>query len=409
MSYLSDYRLYSSGNEAHPTYHIFSSLVGLASVVSRRVWLDLGYFRVYPNLYVILVGPPGTKKTTAMVVTRKLVQSIDDVPFAPEALTKEALQLELATQQRSINDLPEEFADMRNYAPLTIIVTELSNFLGRDSMNMIDFLTTIYDYDGIFQSKTKNKGNVSIENPCLSLLACTTPDWITFYLKGDIISGGFSRRCIFVYETEEGPPVPIPEVTAAQRLAFDAAVNYGRSLKSVSGPFRWDEDCKEFYKDWYVNMRSSSSIIDDTVVGYHRSKHIQALKVAMLLSLSESSRLVLELSHFKGALDLLELVEGNMVRVFEGIGRNELNAIGGKVIDLIRRSAPHRFKVRVSGSEELQEKIYDNCIQEKALRGAMWKYANGQEMDQIIDQLIKTEKITRLTAGEKVFLCLKKT
>ncbi|MEY4918470.1 MAG: hypothetical protein RL616_2383 [Verrucomicrobiota bacterium] len=58
MSFLSDYRDFCMGLEVPPSYNTFCSLVALSGLTERRVYIMKGdYIRIYPNLYVILVGP----------------------------------------------------------------------------------------------------------------------------------------------------------------------------------------------------------------------------------------------------------------------------------------------------------------------------------------------------------------
>ena len=103
MSFLHNYNEFVKENEAHPTYHLFSGLVALSSIVSRRVWIAQGYFDVHPNLYVTLVGPPGNRKTTAMSVCKKLLREIgsDLVPMSAECQTKESVVKQMAENERS--------------------------------------------------------------------------------------------------------------------------------------------------------------------------------------------------------------------------------------------------------------------------------------------------------------------
>lgn len=409
MSFLSDYREYAKGSEAHPTYHTFSALVALSSIISRRVWIDMGFFNVYPNLYVILVGPAGNRKTSAMSVAKGLLRELKEaVPFSAECVTKEKLILDIKDNERVIEMFSKPLSDevqkkQRVYTPMTVMVTELSEFLGAGGVGMINFLTTIYDQD-FYDHRTKNKGDVLITGPFLNLLACTTPDWITAYLRTDVISGGFSRRAIFVLETGKSGRIPFPEVTPTMRAAWDRALAYAKSLAKLSGPFAWDPEARKFFEKWYRELAIPT---DPMIVGYYETKHIQLLKVAMLLALSESSDLVLRVEHLLSGLELLKLAEDNLVRVFSGIGRNVLNAASQKVMDQMLM-LPEQ-KVKTPEGKEVLARI----VPEKQLRATLWREANGQEMDAVLTHLVESEKLYRwtltggATGGSRSFIVLK--
>lgn len=372
MSFLSDYIHFTSGNEANPNYHLWCGLAALSSIVSRRVWVPQGYYNAYPNLYIILAGPPGNKKTTSMNIAKALVRTIGDIPFSAECQTKESLVRELATKTRFFH-LPGVEKPIY-YTPMSIFVTELSQFLGPNSGHMIDFLTTVYDAD-VYDLKTKNKGDDIIQGPFITLLACTTPDWITTYLKTDIITGGFTRRAVFVLEYVDGEPIAFPCIKPSQREAWDRAVEYSKLLLEVSGEFTWDKDAEVFYTAWYEeNYRKLPN--DPATRGYYRTKHMQLLKVSMLLALSEEAKLRLSLQNIKDGLDVLERTEKNLPKVFQAIGRNELNAISTKLVELLE----------MNGTAMLEKKI---C-------SMMWAEANGQEIYSIINHLVETERVVKL-------------
>src|SRR5580692_7400293 len=128
-NFLQSYRIFTSGNECHPTYHTFCSLLALSSIVSRRVWLSMDYFTIYPNLYVVLVGPPGNRKTSAMVSAKALLRELGNIPFSGECISKEKLVLDMVDEERVLDGLPDSEKENRIYSPMTICVTELSEFL----------------------------------------------------------------------------------------------------------------------------------------------------------------------------------------------------------------------------------------------------------------------------------------
>jgi hypothetical protein len=384
MSFLQDYRTFTSGNEAHPTYHLFSSLVALSSIVSRRVWLDMDYFTIYPNLYVVLVGPPGNRKSSAMATTKYLLRELKAIPFSGECISKEKLVMDMVEQERVIDGLNEKFKDKRIYSPMTVCVTELSEFLAISQAGMIGFLTDVYDQD-FYEHKTKNRETHVITGPFLNLLACTTPAWITTYLRSDIISGGFSRRTLFVFETEKASRIPFPKVTDEMREAWNRLFTYAQKLLNVRGPFQWHPEAKAFYADWYTNLVFPK---DENIIGYYETKHIQMLKLAMLVALSESpNELILQKSHLDAALAFLGLVEANLARVFQSMGRNVLNHSATKMLDILRQSGETEFK----DSAGQPQRRY--MLSLKKLQSIMFNEIDSREFEMVIQHLIQTDRI----------------
>jgi hypothetical protein len=270
---------------------------------------------------------------------------------------------------------------------MTCVVTELSEFLGGGGLGMINFLVTIYDQD-YYDIRTKNKGDTTITGPYLCLLGCTTPDWITIYLKQDVISGGFSRRAIFVYESTKGAPIPIPVVTPEMASAWASLLEHCKKLLDVKGPMIWAPDAKEFYSNWYI-AHSKRSAPHPMLVGYFESKHAQLLKIATLLSLSDGFDRMLTTRHLQFALELLGLAEVNMAKVFSGMGRNELNPVANKLIDCLRMQPETDHKVG-----DLTQRL--RVVPEKQLRAMFFHEATSMEMDQVLRHLEETGKIEKL-------------
>lgn len=394
-SFLRDYEAVTQNNEVPRTFHLYSSLVALSSIVSGKIWLDLGLFKIRPNLYVVLTGTPGVKKTTAMSVTKRLLREMKGaVPLAAECMTKEALTLEMGTKTRVCDGLPkgsvpQEFAPMDEactkfmYTPMSVLVTELSQFVGSGGAagHMLDFLTTIYD-EPVYENKTKGKGTDTLPMPYLTLLACTVPDWITARLKDDVITGGFSRRTIFVYEHATNLRVPRPTVTREMEEAWVRLVAKGRKLLNLKGEVQWAPGAAEFYDDWYMTLKRPE---DPLLEGWFNSVHVQMLKIAMLISASEweSGPLVLTIASMEMSMELLLLVEENIPKVFKGVGRNELFGISNKVVEMLQYSPLKQLPLQFVQRE-------------------MYRDVNIEEFTKIINHLISAGTILKLQAPHPI-------
>jgi hypothetical protein len=335
---------------------------------------------VYGNLYVVLVGPPGNRKTTAMTVAKKVMREIGGIPFSAEAMTREGLIKAMTENEQvfSVAGIP------KSYVPMTVCVTELKEFMGSSNEKMINFLTTIYDQD-FFDYKTRNMEDLTIVNPYLTILACETPEWITLRLRDDMISGGFSRRAIWVYPPGKHKRIAFPKelITSKHTEAWAAVIKRGQELRDVSGEFTWTPEAKLWYKHWYETLVIPP---DSILAGYYDSKQIQLLKIAMLVAVSESSRLVLEKEYLLAALDILDEMEKTLPRVFEGMGRNELNSVSAKILDILNM-----------GRE----------MSEKELRSVTWRFADDREFQSVMDHLIKTEKVTIWKERDRKMICMK--
>lgn len=375
MNFIQNFVKYAEGCETPELYDLWSALATLSSVVSRRVWINQGYYTIYPNLYIVLVGAPGGRKTTAMNMCKDMLRELGTIPFAATCMTKEALCRYMSTQ--CLRNFPIPGTDKtKEYTPITLCLTELSHFLGANSAHMIDFLTTIYDQE-VYDAKTKNKGDDIIPGPYLTVLACTTPSNITRYLREDVISGGFSRRALFAFELDDGDPIAFPSITTEAATAWKECVSWAQKLEAVAGSFAWTGEATSWYKNWYEELFRSLRTHDNLMTrGYYKSKHIQLLKVGMLVALSESMELKLSKTHLEVSLALLDKLEVNLPKVFESMGRNELAPVAARIVEMLE--------------------MVGEPIPEQRVLGEFFRDADTRELYGIIAHLANTGKVMRI-------------
>src|SRR5437879_251685 len=89
MSFISDYLLFTSNTESPPDYHRWCCLSALSVLAGRRFWFRLGPITYYPNLYIVLVGHPGVKKSSALDRAKDVVRAVGCCPIAAAQATKE--------------------------------------------------------------------------------------------------------------------------------------------------------------------------------------------------------------------------------------------------------------------------------------------------------------------------------
>jgi len=380
MNFIEAYELFASGNEASPTFHTWGAIGTISAVIGRRIWFDQKYYRIYPNTYIVFVGEPGDKKTTALNVARGLVQKTE-TPLAPPSITKEALTLLLSSsnekspclKQTTINDVICEFAHVSIFA--SEIVTMLS--AGGNPIGMIEFLTDIYDRE-MFEVVTKNKGTDMIIGPYITLMACMTPEQTGQMLKQSIITGGFSRRVVFIYGRSKPVGIPFPDMTPEQEKARQFLIEKLGELKNWRGEFTMTDEARAFFADWYQKKHLELNKPHPAAFkNWLRSKDVMLIKVSMLLVVSEFKMTnVIELRHLKQGLEMLNKVEPDIGRIFAGAGRNLGADLAHKLLRYL---------------EETPSKMANK----KRILADLYSEGNAREIDEALDFLVTTGKVSQ--------------
>jgi len=375
-NFIDNYATYSSGNEASHIYHKWSAISCLSSAISRRVWFDFGQFVHYANLYVILVGDPGNGKSTAMSMGRRMVRQLTDIQVAPPSITKEALTQLMGDEKGPCVKSFELDDEPFEYSHLTMFANEIVTLLntGGNAIGMIEFFTDIWDQP-VFEYKTKGSGTDVIKGPFVTLLGCMTPEQTGQMLKDNIISGGFSRRCLFVLTKDRGKPVPRPMTTPEQLAAEAECVEWLTMLGDRKGVFSMTKRAEDFYDKWYyANHATTAAQTSPVMKSYHRTKDCLLIKVSMLYALGTdyemaagNKPLVLDIPHFEFVLEMFAEVEPNISKVFEGFGRNVLSDISARLLNAIDAQGGY--------------------MTEKQIRSHMWDHASTEEMDDVLKHL----------------------
>lgn len=402
MSFISDYLLATDKNESPPTYHRWCCLSALSVLAGRRFWFRLGPFTYYPNFYTVLVGDPGVKKSAALDVAKNLIRKVGKIPMAAASTTKEQIAMEMGHEKfigkkffaNPTTGLVEE------YNQIAVFATEFTTFLGVNPTAMLDFLTTIYT-EGVYDERYKNKGSTFFVGPFVTMLACMTPETVKGYLKLNILTGGFSRRTMFVYGTR-GAPNPWPGNTPEQQAALQRCIDFGKDIQSLCGEFVLSEDGATWYEDWYI--KNANALMDrrPNLQNYFSTKHEFLFKTAMLVALSE--RQTKEITG--DDLEFLnkrffEPVEEVLERVFEGAGINPNAGAAAQVCRMLealdkpmaRKEVEAMFFDQATSLTELRETLDHLCA---VGRLALTKVTmNGQYQGEIIGTCGSIQRCTK--------------
>lgn len=315
-SWLDAYLIYTAESESPEEYHLWVGISSIAAVLRRKCFFDMGYFLLYPNLYIVLVGPAGRcKKSTAMRIGRGIAGQIQGVEFSVDSTTRE----------RMIQDLSQAFKD--GQSALTVHSTEFASLLTSSGMDMVVFLTDIFDSPSEWTHKTKAGGTNKIKSPYLNLLGAATPEWIAKGLPLDTIGIGLTSRIIFIYQDTPRVRDPFPELNENQVMLQKMLVNDLAVIASIAGEFRFEDAAKEAYRHWYKErVADPNPTGDPRLSGYYERKPMHLIKLCMVVSASRREDRIITMEDYVQALELFHRAEPYMQRVFSAIGRNPLYA-----------------------------------------------------------------------------------
>lgn len=337
--WLSSYIEFTKGTEPPLSYHTWAGISIIASTLQRRCFIQWGHNQIFPNNYIILIGPSGqTRKGDALGLARPLIEHVG-IPIVANRITNEQLF-------RFVGDTCSSYrgpnGEARIQCAVTIFSTELHVFLGQGNIDLLAALTDWYDCLSEWEYSTKHHGKDDITGLCINILGATAPDWLPSILPHEAVGGGWTSRVLFIVEDRKGSIVADPNVSGINEELRTKLKSDLERIKLLSGEFSMSSDALESYKKWYMSAEKGMQqghfpIPDPKFSGYcsRRATHIK--KIAMALSASRGDDLIIHLEDFERARVLMEAAEKKMPRAFRGLGRARFSDLTDGVLNYIMR------------------------------------------------------------------------
>ena len=104
--WLTAFMEYTNDTPSTPIFRLWSGISALAGAIERRAFLIISGKRAYPNLYVLLVGHPGSGKSMAIGETEELWRELGTGGggpwIAPTSVTFKGLLIEMSKLEKHL-------------------------------------------------------------------------------------------------------------------------------------------------------------------------------------------------------------------------------------------------------------------------------------------------------------------
>ncbi len=364
--WLKTYLDYTRDSESPTLFHQWVGMAIISAAIGRNILIDRGHYKMYPNLFIILVAGSGMcRKSTSIHMGVRVLKKITNPPLLfSQKITAEALIQALQENQRDGDMVGLVYAD------------ELSVFMGGDSVKsgLIPLLTNLYDGHDEWSYHTRGRGVEKLTNVCISMIAASTLEWLKNSIPMDAIGGGFTGRIIFIHEAAPCKPVLFTD----KGKGFDELVHDLDKISSYKGNMTLTPQAAEVMNEWYVGNHFYIPR-DPNVSGYYARKHDHLLKVSTIISISESASLLITDRHIKEGLKILEHTEEKLDEVAATVSTSLSSTPTEKVLAIIQR-----YKE----------------IEHAELLKKCWRFTSAQEMQFIIQTLVDSRQIKDQVVGK---------
>jgi hypothetical protein len=381
---------------------LWSAISGIAGCLERRTWIVYnGTQVIFPNLFVMLIADSGiANKSTAGRAIMELLYEVDGLNFMSTQMSGASLikQMSDAGNRKTFEyeGVVYKNSSIFSYSSEAKVTIGDAKGLGGVQELLTDFYDcgdpNIWSVKKGWNKETLSGGDITIFNPCLNLLYCSTPTWLMEAIGKNGIAGGFASRVLFISEKErfrgnlgwldeeEVGTKNSPE----ERNKLIADLN---SIASMAGRFKTTKGFKEAYNEI---LEKRNAKIDENPKGemasYYSRKMWHCLKLSQVLAADQSDELIITPEHLMAACRLLETIESDMYAPFSTTGENK-NLMSFSLVWEVMRKKPQWTK------QDLVRYTY--------------KHATSAQLDEHLKTLVTMKKIKFIPAeGQIVYAVL---
>lgn len=329
--WLESYLDYVKNTENPHNYNLWCGISAIASSLKRRVYIWRNMIQFFPNQYVILVGPPGIGKGSAIKPAVNLVKQADTANYLSDRITAERIVEKLAAGFSAMKVQAGTVTPTMEHSA-TILAKELPVFLGSSDW-MHSLLCQLWD-ENEFDYETKHKGSHIIKNLCVSLLGGCVPEYIRSLTRDALapVTGGFTARCIFVYATDKSKLVPWDSPNGSLTKIEGNLINDLQHIASLAGEMKMSPNAANLWDKFYNVAAKVDQFESDALSNFKSRIPSHVIKLMMCLSISESDSLVIEEKHLKKAISLIEDIRDKVDVTFRAVGESPLAAAQDRVM-----------------------------------------------------------------------------
>ena len=301
---LNFYKLYQhcmGRSEVPPIFHYWCCVSMIAAILEDRVYFDFYKDRpIFPNLFIMLLGPSGGCKGLAISEAVDLVDRTSSVVVnkyrgsitAPRLVDKLGGRIEKKDDQSCVID----------DAKLWLVMDELANDVGAGGPIMVrgflTMMTELYTGHYVFETGTRMHGDVTVDNACVNWLPGTTKAWLKKVLTKDMVDSGFTPRVLPVVSDYAPERIRWPEYPDDRDLVYDHLKARLFALRCLKGRFDITSKADAVYSKWYLGRTEP----DEIMLPFWHRQRVLMFKLAMIFSAMDAGPLVINSNHVSRAI-----------------------------------------------------------------------------------------------------------
>lgn len=371
------YFQYVEDTEAPLPFHRWSLIAGIGAILGRDFYFPFGDSRIFPNCYIMLVGNPGTRKSSAIKGIKKLIARSGYQHFAAEKTTKEKFLLDLEGLPEEAGNFPSQYGAKNGsrtrggtgrdlgISPQDVLAAldlsdgetindrtpresfvcadEFNEFTGSGNLDFFSLLGALWDWDdehSTYRYRLKNSKSLSIYQPTISILGGNTHTGIQTGFPPETVGQGFMSRLLLIHGEPSGKKITFPK-KPPEELGNRICELLGKIKETVKGQAEMSAQAGRALDTIY---RSWKDLDDYRFKNYSTRRFTHLIKLTLICAASRVS-IKIEEQDVVLANTLLSFIEHSMPKALGEFGKSRNSEAAQAIMArLYEATAPLKFE-----------------------------------------------------------------
>lgn len=330
--FFSEYMQYAGHGESETpaVFHRWAAVSVISALLGRQCWIKFGHQEIYPNQYILLMGPPASRKGTAMGIAKRLGKAAGYTRFGADKSSKERFLADMKQY--------EETAALENLEALTldepsevyVHAGEFVDFIGVNNIEFANLLTNLWDNLDTYKNPKLTGKSVEVSKPTVNLLGGATAQTFALAIPPESNGTGFLSRLLLIHGEPTGIQVAWP--SEGDDMATEIlACRLKEMREQIKGQFKMSLDVRQFGARMYYER---VKIDDGRFQHYDGRRFVHLNKLAMCMAAVECSQEITK-EHYLKANTMLAAAEAHMPKALGGFGKDPNSDIKNKILEFL--------------------------------------------------------------------------
>ncbi len=375
MDWIEEFMSYTEELPSPDNFRLWTGISTIAGACERRIWMKSSLKRLYPNLYILLIGNPSVGKSASLVFAEEFWRSTKKVFIAPNAVSKASLLDVLARSGKKI--IINNGDGLLEYNALAIAASEFGVLVPSHDPEFLSVLVDIYDNKDNFSDEKRTTKSVDIICPMLNIIAGTTPGYMMGLLPEEAWNSGFMSRQIMIYASE-GPKVDFFDAPSRSETSKQKLIQGLIKITERMGEIQWSADAKAGFRGWIA--KDQAPVPEHSKLRHYCGRrNIHIAKLAMISCISRGEDLEVLAQDLTRAMDWLFAAEIRMPDIF----REMVLKSDAQVIQELHR---YLFQLWSKDKKPVHESRLIHFLQQRVPSGNILRIMEIAEKSNIINK-----------------------